>query len=88
MAHTITPILGVNFAERSTTNVRGIEPGTRIDANDGRTWVFGVASGAVPVGDVLLDNTTFAITAGAGSFEAEVAFADGEYGWVRRKTIA
>jgi len=51
--------------------------------NENTIWIYGVASGAVATGTCTVDATTFAITDTAGTYTADTALADGEYGWVR-----
>jgi len=85
--NTVTPILGVAFDERNTDNARGIELGTLVNANDGAAYVFVLASEAV-TGTCTVDLNTFALTDAAGDFTADVAFASGEYGWVKRTAFS
>ena len=86
--NTVTPILGVGFDERNTDNARGIELGTLVNANDGREYIFVLASEAIAVGTCTVDLNTFALTDAAGDFTADVAFASGEYGWVKRTAFS
>ena len=51
--------------------------------NKDTIFVYGQASGAV-TGTCTLNTTTFAITDAAGNHTADVAFAAGEYGFVRQ----
>lgn len=61
--------------------------GTVARANDGAVFVYGKASESVATGTCTLNTTTFAITDTAGLHTADVAFAEDEYGWVR-KTVS
>jgi len=82
MSHA-TNLIGVNYARRT------IDPefalGTPSLDNANQTWVYGVASGAVATGTCTL-SAAFVITDAAGTYTADTAFADGEYGWVRKTT--
>lgn len=79
----VIPMAGANFARRTTTKEYTLGTPQLDDSN--RTWVYVQASEAVPVG-VRTVSAAFALTAAAGSHTADVAFASGEYGWVRKTT--
>ena len=86
--HTVTPILGVNFDARSQTNDTGHELRTLVNASDGREYIRVQASGAVATGTCTVDLATGLVTDAAGDFTADVAFADGDYGWVKRTAFS
>ena len=89
--------LGVNVTEISTTEDRTL--GDRVTGNDGSTFVFVQANGAI-TGDgyvVLIDETWQAdmidTTNSATGFGqqvgvARVAFADNDYGWIQISGVA
>jgi len=90
-SNTVTPILGVAFDERNTDNARGIELGTLVNGEDGYQYIFVIASGAIAAAAtcaVDIPGGTFVATSGAGDFTADVAFADAEYGWVKRTAFS
>ena len=88
MVNTVTPILGVDFDNRSLTNDTGVELGTLVNGNDGKEYVRVLATEAIAIGTCTVDLSTFAVTDAAGNFTADVAFLSGEYGWVKRTAFA
>ena len=79
----VIPLAGVNFARRTTTKEYTLGTPQLDDSN--RTWVYVQASEAVATGTCTVSGA-FALTDAAGSHTADVAFASGEYGWVRKTT--
>ncbi len=79
----VIPLVGVNFARRTTT--KEFKLGTPQLDDDNRTWVYVQASEAVATGTCTVSGA-FALTDAAGNYTADVAFASGEYGWVRKTT--
>jgi len=79
----VIPLAGVNFARRTTTKEFSLGTPQLDDSN--RTWVYVQASEAVGTGTCTV-SAVFALTDAAGSHTADVAFASGEYGWVRKTT--
>lgn len=79
----VIPLVGVNFARRTTN--KEFKLGTPQLDDDNRTWVYVQASEAVATGTCTVSGA-FALTDAAGSHTADVAFASGEYGWVRKTT--
>jgi hypothetical protein len=78
-----TPKIGVNFARRTTAAEH--ELGTPVLGNKNDTWVYVQASEDVATGTCTVDSN-FALTDTGGNHTADVAFAEGEYGWVRKTT--
>ena len=58
--------------------------GTIAIGNNGAVYVYGRAGAAISTGPRTLNATTFVITATAGDHTADVAFANGEYGFIRK----
>jgi len=79
----VIPLVGVNFARRTTN--REYKLGTPQLDDDNRTWVYVQASEAVATGTCTVSGA-FALTDAAGSHTADTAFVSGEYGWVRKTT--
>lgn len=79
----VIPMAGANFARRTTTKEYTLGTPQLDDSN--RTWVYVQASEAVATGTCTV-SAAFALTDTAGSHTADVAFASGEYGWVRKTT--
>lgn len=75
----VTPM----FAQRDTTAVMTLGTPQVGILND--TWVYVLASGAVPAG-VCTVTSAFAVNSTSGSYTADTAFASGDYGWVRKTT--
>lgn len=73
--------VGANMALRTTT--ADFELGTVSFGNDGTSWIYVQADGAVATGTCTVNTSTFQLTDSAGNHTADVAFADNEYGWVR-----
>lgn len=79
----VIPMAGANVARRSLT--KEFTLGTpNIDDNN-RTWVYVQASEVVATGTCTV-SAAFVLTDAAGTYTADVAFAVGEYGWVRKTT--
>lgn len=78
-----TNLVGVNYARRTTTKEFNLGTPSLSDAN--QTWVYVQASEAVATGTCTVSGA-FALTDAAGNYTADVAFASGEYGWVRKTT--
>ena len=79
----VIPLVGVNFARRTTT--KEFKLGTPQLDDDNRTWVYVQASEVVATGTCTV-SVAFALTDAAGNYTADTAFASGEYGWVRKTT--
>lgn len=79
----VIPLAGTNFDRRTTAQEFTLGTPQLDDAN--RTWVYVQASEAVATGTCTVSGA-FALTDAAGSYTADVAFASGEYGWVRKTT--
>lgn len=79
----VIPMAGANFARRTTTKEYTLGTPQLDDSN--RTWVYVQASENVATGTCTV-SAGFALTDAAGSHTADVAFASGEYGWVRKTT--
>lgn len=79
----VIPLVGVNFARRTTT--KEFKLGTPQLDDSNQTWVYVQASEAVATGTCTVSGA-FALTDAAGNYTADVAFASGEYGWVRKTT--
>ena len=79
----VIPLAGVNFARRTTT--KEFKLGTPQLDDSNQTWVYVQASEAVATGTCTVSGA-FALTDLAGNYTADVAFASGEYGWVRKTT--
>lgn len=79
----VIPLVGVNFARRTTT--KEFKLGTPQLDDDNRTWVYVQASEAVATGTCTVSGA-FALTDAAGNYTADTAFASGECGWVRKTT--
>mgnify|MGYP003411839302 CR=1 FL=1 len=79
----VIPMVGANAARRTST--REFKLGTAQLDDTNQTWVYVQASEAVATGTCTVSGA-FALTDAAGSYTADVAFASGEYGWVRKTT--
>ena len=77
------PMVGANPSRRTTA--REFKLGTSQLDDSNQTWVYVQASEAVATGTCTVSGA-FALTDAAGSYTADVAFASGEYGWVRKTT--
>ena len=77
------PMAGANPSRRTTT--REFKLGTSQMDDDNRTWVYVQATEAVAIGTCTVSGT-FGLTDIAGNYTADVAFVNGEYGWVRKTT--
>lgn len=77
------PMIGANPSRRTTAKEFALGTSQLDDSN--RTWVYVRASEVVATGTCSV-NAAFALTDAAGGYTADVAFASGEYGWVRRTT--
>lgn len=71
------------FAQRDQAAVVALGTPQIGSLND--TWVYVNAAGAVAAGTVIVSGA-FALTAGAGAYTADTAFAAGDYGWVHKTT--
>ena len=80
--YAIDGTLGVDFNRRTTTAEFDLGQTSRGSKNT--IWVYVQASGAVATGTCTVNGGTFLVTDAAGTFTADTAFADGEYGWVRQ----
>jgi hypothetical protein len=78
-------LVSAKLDRRSTTPEFAL--GTVAIANNGTVFVYGLASEVVATGTCTLNASTFAITDTAGLHTADVAFASGQYGFVR-KTVS
>jgi hypothetical protein len=78
-------LVSAKLDRRSTTPEFAL--GTVAIGNNGQVFVYGLAGAAIGTGARTLNATTFVITATAGLHTADVAFADGEYGFIR-KTVS
>lgn len=58
--------------------------GTIAIGNDGKVYVYAKAGAAIATGARTVNASTFVITAAAGDHTADVAFANGEYGFIRK----
>ncbi len=74
--------VGINFNRRTTAPDYAL--GETAKGTNNTVWIYGQASGAVSVGPCTVNATTFLITDTSGTYTADTAFADGEYGWVRQ----
>lgn len=61
--------------------------GTVCIADNKRSYVYVQANGAVATGTATVDGS-YQLTDAAGTYTADVAFADNEYGWVWLTTSA
>lgn len=84
-----TPTIGVNL--NGTTSAALVALGTRVNGSNDSMWIYVLANGAISVGDCVqiasTGTATRATTTGPRTSVdelgfAQVAFADGEYGWV------
>lgn len=79
----VTPLGGVGFVDRKTIPDFGL--GTPVLGNKNDTWVYVLASGAVPAATCTVD-ASFNLTSTAGNYTAPYSFNSGEYGWVFKTT--
>lgn len=77
------PMIGANPSRRSVT--KEFTLGTPQLDDQNRTWVYVQATEVVATGTCTV-SAAFALTDAAGNYTADVAFASGEYGWVRKTT--
>lgn len=77
------PMIGANPSRRTTAKEFALGTSQLDDSN--RTWVYVRASEVVATGTCTV-SAVFALTDAAGDYTADVAFASGEYGWVRKTT--
>lgn len=84
MVRAVTPIAGFDAENRDTEDTTGIKLGTRVAGDDGYDYIRVLASGAVPAGACTVDLNTFLVTSAAGTYTNDVAFADAQYGWVKK----
>ena len=82
MAFTI-PMLGAQANRRTSTPEFKVGTTNLDDSN--RTFVYvGPAANAISAAAACTVTGIFAVNNTAGSYTADVAFAPGEYGWVRK----
>lgn len=74
-------IAGANFNRRTTDAEFAVGQTARGSANT--AWVYVKASGTIATGTCTVATATFLAVDGSGSFSADTAFGDGDYGWVR-----
>jgi hypothetical protein len=85
MTQTAGALIGANVDRR--TESAEFKLGTAFIGADQQVWTYCQASGsAVATGARTLNASTFLLTSAAGSHTADTAFAQNEYGWVRRTT--
>lgn len=65
-----------------TTTTADFALGTVSHGDQNELWIYVQASEAVATGTCTV-SAAFALTDAAGDYTADVAFASGEYGWVR-----
>ena len=75
-------LIGPNFARRTT--VPEFALGTVVQGDENASWIYVQATATVATGTCTVNATTFVVTDAAGTYTADVAFAAGEYGWVRQ----
>lgn len=78
-----TPLVGAQVARRTTT--QEFKLGTVAADDAAQSWVYVRASEAVATGTCTV-SAAWALTDAAGTYTADVAFASGDYGWVRKTT--
>ena len=79
----VTALVGANPARRTTT--KEFVLGTSALDDQNRTWVYVPADVVVAAAAVPVMSAAFHLTAAAaGAYTADVAFAVGDYGWVRK----
>lgn len=79
----VIPLVGVNFARRTTTKEFTLGTPQLDDSN--RTWVYVQADVAVAAAQAPVLSGAFHLTAATGgSYTADTVFAANEYGWVRK----
>lgn len=83
MPISVTGRTGVNYSRRTALPDFTVGTPDFDDAN--RSYVYVLASGAVPAG-VCTVTGGFGVNSSAGSYTADTAFASGEFGWVRKTT--
>lgn len=89
MTHSTSPILGVNFDERTADAKFAL--GTTTQGSDGYDYVYVQANGAIAASqtDITVSGAFQASDGGAGTYvSSAVAFADNEYGWVRSPVLS
>ena len=84
MSYATTPIIGATFDKRTTDAEFAL--GTTVRGNGNTAWVYVQANGAVATGTCTVD-ASFQLTDAAGTYTADTAFADNEYGWVRATAL-
>ncbi len=81
----VTPLIGAGISRRTTTPEFAL--GTPFMGNGNDTYVYVQASGAIAAAATCSVNGSFVATSGAGNYTVDsVAFAAGEYGFVRKTT--
>ena len=83
--YAIDGVIGTDFTRRSTTT--DFKLGDTAIGDENTAWVYVQASGAVATGTCTV-GASFLVTDAAGDYTADTAFADGEYGWVRKNAAA
>lgn len=84
MSFLTSGIAGAALDKPST--VKSHDLGTISHGDSNSIWIYCLASGTVATGTCTVNATTFVLTDTAGGYTADVAFADGEYGWVHDTT--
>lgn len=78
-------LAGANISCRTTSPEFKVGTPTFDDSN--RSWVYvGPAANAISAAATCTVTGAFAVNNTAGTYTADVAFASGEYGWVRKTT--
>lgn len=86
MTHAITPVLGFDPDRRTTDPDHSL--GTTVIGSDGYPYVYVQAGGAIAASqtDVAV-NGSFSATDGTGTYVNTIAFASGEYGFVKSPVL-
>jgi len=74
--------IGASFDLRTTSPDFSL--GNTVIGNNDTVWIYVQAGEAVATGTCTVTTSTFALTDAAGNHTADVAFASGDYGWVRQ----
>lgn len=86
MAFAIDGKVGADLEKRSTTPE--FKLGTTVLASDNRGYVYVQANGAIAAAATAAVDSSFQATSGAGGYTADTAFADNEYGFIRKTAVA
>lgn len=87
MAFAVSPIIGVNTNQTYPVANYTVPPynlGQQVWGNDGKRYVFAVASGSISASTTActVNAGTFAATSSGGSYTSpNVAMANGDWGW-------